>query len=258
MQENENLTSAEPVNPALFAFDNPDGVEVKLNLTPDEEDPDKIQIVWHKFRRANAGELDDAVAGESTELRDEGKRAQRIMPSSDAHLVKLWDRTATAVKGYDDPIDEWRTLTDADKTRTRSSHKVLGITGAYTYKIKIERTGRISLGGDEWTVKQEFPSGEIVRYRFREPTENERRNYRNDSRSVMQTKGENTRLQIKHKLKPCVDLFNALLLNVTGGTVQGKSFAEIGRDAFLQNIDPLYKRDAVDTLLPALDGAVQD
>jgi hypothetical protein len=265
MEQTENLTSAEPVNPALFAFDNPDGIEVGLIIIPD---PDKPQFGYHRLRQPTKEEINEYASTEKTEYEQESKREERIIPGSDAAILKLWDKIAIAVKGYvklPTPKDQWHTLRPEDKAGFRPSHKAAAIRALYAGSCEIERDeDGIGIGGDEWTVKQSIGMRRtdpdfIIRYRFREPNESERRAYRTEANTIKNSTGlKKPRQRVQSNLNVYAQTFDALLIDVIGGTVAGKTFRESDRAAFLDRIDRLYKRDIIQAMMLALEADIQD
>lgn len=264
MEHTENLTSPEPVNPALFAFDNPDGVEVGLILTPDSPTP---QFAFHRLRQPTKEEVNEYASTEKSEYEQESKREERIVPGSDAPIIKLWDKIAIAVKGYGKlptPKEEWHILRPEDKAKFRPGNKTAAIRAMYAHFCEVEREDEIGIGGDEWTVKQSIGMRRsdpdfVIRYRFREPSEAERRTYRSETTTITNSTGlKKPRQRVRSNLKVYAQIFDALILDVEGGTVAGKPFRESDRAAFLDRIDQLYKRDILQTLMGALEADIQD
>jgi hypothetical protein len=263
MEHTENLTSAEPVNPALFAFDAKE-IEIPLVLRPNSKNP---QLVFHRLRWPSKEEANELVNNEKIEYEDENRREERVVPGSDAHIIKLWEKIAIAVKGYDGmptPVDQWHLLRPEDKANILPGNKTTAIRAIYSFDCELEDQ-LISINPDQkWTVIQTIgprysDNRATVRYVFRQPTEAERRSYRTEATTIINVKGlKKGRQRIKYNLKIYAQVFDGMVIDVDGGTVAGKTFRESDRTAFLDKIDPIYKRDVLQTLMLDLEAELQD
>jgi hypothetical protein len=65
-------------------------------------------------------------------------------------------------------------------------------------------------------------------------------------------------VKVRTNLKAYVDLYDALIVSVEGGTVNGQTFSASGRKEFLAAIDAIWKLNAVMVLMSALEGQLSD
>lgn len=246
---------------APFAFDD-DTVEVCFNATPKSE---KENVVWHRLRRPTLEELLAREQQASTEMIEVNKREAEYISDDDPANIWLWEKVALAVKGYKE-FPDWTNLTPELKEKIWGGQKSLAIDAVYKTFCQVEDIDEgIALTGQEWVVRQSIGTNRdkpdyVVRYTLRQPTEAERREYRRTMGSTMVLKGKRkAHYKMGSNLKAYVKLFDALVIVVNGGTVQGQAFlGSQNRSAFLAAIDPIFKQQVILTLMTSLDGELRD
>jgi hypothetical protein len=205
-------------------------------------------------------ERESLIKYETVKINSRETEARSDQQAADA---RLWERVVEAVKGYDGG-EEWRDLDDHSKSRFNPSHKSDAINLLYAMKSEIHGDDDfVPIGPSDWTVRQEIgPNREpdfVVYHVLREPSEEERQRYNRGKSStayVAGTRREEARMRTY--LKASIELYDALIQEIKGGTVGGDQFSESNRKAFLAAVDPLMKRDAVQTLLAALEAQMSD
>lgn len=231
------------------------------------------QRLVHRLQKPTPAQLFDresqlAIVSESV---SETEEAVRGGDDDEAPNAKLWDMIATHVKGYRLPgeaVDAsltWREVTDDLRLLIPPPHKSTAFRGMYQSSAEVEKNGDegFLLGSTEWTIRQVYGNPEnpsfVVRHILRAPTEKERRDYRQKATEIRFGKG--TRKQttkVLTKLKPNVELYDALFVAIEGATVAGYPYQETRRGMFLDEIDPISKRQVVTVFLREFEAQVQD
>jgi hypothetical protein len=99
---------------------------------------------------------------------------------------------------------------------------------------------------------------EVV-HTLRLPTEAERIKFKSRSTQTQFIRGARKRHEtIRSDLKSFVALYDLLLLDIQGGTVDGAPFATARRGPFLAAIDPMWKRSVVQSLINSLEANLKD
>lgn len=244
----------------LYAFD--EDSEVPINARPNSETP---LIVYHKLRKPTLQELTERESQIVYEMIEINSREEEMKTDDDVANGKLWDKIILQVRGYRG-ADDWRELTDEEKAAMRPGHKSTAIRAMYagTCEVEGDEDG-VSIGPDTWTVKQEIglTKGDpdyIVRHILREPTEAERSKYKRSASSTSYIKGaKKARVMVRTNLRAYVELYDALMVVVDHGTVAGQAYlgAE-NRAQFLAAIDPIWKRQVIQTLMSSLEAQISD
>jgi len=242
-----------------YPFD-ADTYAVAFNARPNSETP---QIVHHRLRKPTLQELIEREGQITYEMIEINSREEEMKSEDDAANSRLWDKIILQVKGYRS-ADEWRDITEEEKAQMRPGHKATAIRAMYAGSCSIEGDeDGVSIGADTWTVKQEIGAGTepdyIVRHILREPTEAERSKYKRSASSTSYIKGaKKARVMVRTNLRAYVELYDALMQGVEGATVFGAQFEDAGRGHFLNAIDPIWKRQVIQTLMSALEAQLSD
>lgn len=245
----------------LYAFD-ADSFSVAFNARPNSETP---HIVYHRLRKPTLQELIERENQITYEMVEISSREEEMKTDDDAANSRLWDKIIQQVKGYRG-AGEWRDITEEEKAQMRPGHKATAIRAMYAGSCSIEGDeDGVSIGADTWTVRHEIGAGKepdfIVRHSLREPTEAERSKYKRSASSTSYIKGaKKARVTVRTNLRAYVELYDALTENVVGGTVGGNGLFtnSIFRAEFIPAIDPIWKRQVIQTLMSALEAQLSD
>lgn len=244
----------------MYPFD--EGIiEVWFNAKPGADTPVKV---GHRLNKPTLQELLDREKAVNLEIIETGNREEQIVTDDEAATCRLWDKLIDQVKGYKGAAD-WRPLADEEKSQMRTSHKVMAIRAMYAGSCSVVGDeNEVSLGADTWTIRQavgpdeDAPLFEVLHI-LREPTESERAKFRKSSSKVSFIRGsKRPRTKIAQDLRAFVEMYDALVQNVVGGTVGGQTFQNCERPQFLAAIDPTWKRLIVQTLMNGLEAALLD
>lgn len=244
----------------FYAFD-AEYFDVPINVLPNAENP---QIVYHRLRKPTLQELNEREDRIVYKLIGASSREEEIVSSEEVANARLWDAIILKVKGYRDAPD-WHELTEEEKTAMRSGHKSTAIRTLYAGTAEIEGAeDGITIGADHWTIRHEIGLSRdnpdfIVKHILREPTEAERLKYNQTSTRTTILKGaKRPQRQVQTKLKPPADLYDVLIEDVQGGTVNGGEFHNGNRKDFLAAVDPVWKRLVILILMNTLEAQISD
>ncbi len=245
----------------IYPFDE-QSIEVQFNARPGAETP---HVVAHRLRKPTLQELLEREQGVSLEIHEVSNREDTIVSDDEGANCRLWDKLILEARGYRG-MDGWTPVTDEMKAAMRAGHKTTAIRGMYagTASVANDEDGGVSLGGDDWTIRQaigadtENPQFEILHI-LREPTEGERSKFKRAASSAHIVRGaKKSRTKIVTSLRAFVELYDALVIDITGGTVNGQYLSHDNRAQFLAAVDPTWKRLIVQTLLNAIEAALLD
>ncbi|HEY6401144.1 MAG TPA: hypothetical protein VI479_07030 [Blastocatellia bacterium] len=223
----------------------------------------ETRTVHHRLRKPTLEELNEResqIKYETIKINPKEIEVRNDQRTADANL---WGKIVQAVKGYKD-ADDWRELSDEEKSKFNGSHKSQAIQGLYAGQSKIEGDGDyVPIGPVEWTVRQEIGPNEepdfVVRHILREPTEDERLRYNRIASSTRYVTGaKKEQAQVRTNLKAHIEVYNALIQNIKGATVAGMEFEISDRKQFLDAIDPIWKRDVIQCLMTNLEAQISD
>lgn len=241
----------------LYPFDQSE-IIVQFNARPGAKTP---QIVSHKLTKPTKEQLIAREKESAYELHDTGDGIEEVGDSDAAHC-HLWDKIAVAVQGYGD-AKEWHSLSEDDKAKISLGHKVQAIRRMYAGDVTISDDVEVRMSGNEWKAVlaigvNDEPDYQIT-FSLREPDEKERSRFVSSESSQRQKKGtKRPQYVVKTNLQSYIDLFDAVIKGVEGATVADKTFAELGKDAFIAEIDPNWKRAVILRYWRAINGALQD
>lgn len=244
----------------LYAFD-AEYFEVPINVLPNADTP---QIVYHRLRKPTLQELNEREDRIVYKLVGASSREEEIVSSEETANVRLWDAIILKVMGYRDAKD-WRELTEEEKTAMRAGHKSTAIRTLYAGYCEIEGAeDGITIGADTWTIKHEIGLSRdnpdfVVKHILREPTEAERLKYNQTSTRTIVVKGaKRPQRHLQTKLKPPADLYDALVEDIQGATVNGSEYRDGNRKDFLAAVDPIWKRLVILILMNTLEAQISD
>lgn len=231
------------------------------------------QSLAHRLQKPTAAQLYDresqlAVVSESV---SETEEAVRGGDDDEVANAKLWDMIATHVMGYRLPGEaketatEWREVTDDLRLLIPAAHKSTAFRGMYQSSATVEENPDegFLLGSSEWTIKQVYgdPADPlfVIRHTLRAPTEKERREYRQKATEIRFGKGQRKQTtKVLTRLKPNAELYDALFVSIEGATIDGHFYQETRRSLFLEEIDPISKRQVITVFLKAFEAQLQD
>lgn len=244
----------------FFAFDEAETI-VSFNARPNAENP---VIVQHKLRKPELKELLEYESQSTYERVSINSREDEVQSDDERANINLWNKLVVAVKGYKG-LDDWRALDDEEKATMRVGHKLTAVKALYAGYCEIEEgEGAVSIGDDTWTVRQNIGVSQdkpdfVVKHILREPTEAERAKFGRSSSSTSQVKGaKRARIKVRTNLKAYVDLYDALIVSIEGGTVNGQTLNASTRKEFLAAVDAMWKLNVVMVLMSALEGQLSD
>ncbi len=239
----------------LYAFDAQE-FEVTFNARPLSDNP---AWITHKLRRPTLEELQEWERKQTYETVEVSKRESQVIADDEGAAARLWEKLIIEVKGYDfgdGKTDEWRTLSDEEKKKLRFNHKTTTINGLYRSSCSLESAtddDSPSPFSDTWRIRQEIGSPEnpyIVVHELREPGEAEKQRFRRTSASTNFVRGSKKQhIKVATNLKAYIELYDALIQRVEGATET---------HGMVQDIDPIFKRQVISTLMDALDTQLQD
>jgi hypothetical protein len=248
------------LNNNVYPFD-AKSVEVHINARPGAENP---AIVSHKLRKPTLQELLDREKAINLTIVETSNREEEIQTDDDAATCALWDKIILEVKGYKG-VPEFRALYESEKQTMRVGHKRTAILAMYAGSAQIVADeDEVSLGGNSWTVRQSIgpdPESPIysVDHILREPTESERSKFKRSASKVSFIRGgKRPRTKIGADLRAYVEMYDALITDLIGGTVNDQPFGSSDRQEFLAAIDPTWKRLIVQTLMNAIEASLLD
>lgn len=141
-----------------------------------------------------------------------------------------------------------------------SLHKSAVVQALYRHEFYVDDAA--SPFDDEITVVEEIEGDQIieVRHVFRQPSENEIRNYRRRMQSGSIRPGRRGKqvFVMKSTLRPAVEFYDLWLVRVTNVTIDGRAFSDDDRGEFLAMVDPLIKRSAVTAFANFILASLQD
>lgn len=235
----------------LYEF-NAEYTDVPIIAKPNADNP---TIVYHRLRKPTLAELLERESQISYEMVELNSREEEIKADDETANIRLWDKIILSVKGYKNAPD-WRELTDGEKQGMRPGHKTTAIRSLYASNCEIEGDeDGVSIGPDTWTVRQEIGLSKgdpdyVVRHILREPTEAERAKFKRAASSTSYIKGaKKQQVRVRTNLKAYIELYDALIQSV-GPCADG--------DNPIDAIDPIWKRQVIQTLTATLEAQISD
>lgn len=246
--------------PKLYPFDL-EFIAVSFNARPNTETP---KTVWHKLKKPTLQQLKQHEGQIKSELIGVSSREDEERVDDSIANTNLWHRLILSVRGYRGAAD-WRTLSDAEKDEMKPGHKSRAIRQMYACVCLVEANedDDVSIGAETWVIRQEIGAGRepdfVVFHSLREPDKREWEKFKGTARRVSYVRGaKQTRTKINTSLQAYCDLYDSILLSIDGGTVRGQPFSAENRKGFLAEVDPIWKRKIIETLMDTLEGQSSD
>lgn len=214
------------------------------------------RVVKHRLARPTKTQLierESRVRNEEVTLDD--NQVEPIYDDDNAN-ARLYDECIRDVAGYDlgDGNLDWRPADDQIKTLMPSEHKIKAVAAMYLCTGRIEKAetnGHVEgfplLGAMEIRVclslgDKAAPTSEITHI-LRRPNEGEWTAYRRGIQRTIQVRGTQLpRYKTTTNLAVACAFYDSLVTGIEGATLNGESYSQANRDAFLQAIDPIHKR----------------
>jgi hypothetical protein len=252
-----------------YRFDESE-IAITLNVRPAA---DKPAYVTHKLRKPTLDELTDRSKAAIFERLEYSKREDEWKSSEEAANAKLWNKIVLSVKGYnfgdDLAADEYRVLTTEQKEQMKPSHKVAAVRGLYRSDCRIDygdlEDAPVSFGSQEWNVLQEIgreADWAPIIHTLREPDEAERLKFQDNHIRRLDVRGaRKAQSRTWTNLKAYVELYDLLIIKVQGATVGGYEMNDsraVDRKRWVEQIDPMFKRQVIQVLMTEIDAELQD
>lgn len=219
----------------------------------------------HRLRKPTLAELIERDQQTPYETEEVSSGEDRLNIDDEGPNAKLWDKIAVSVTGYRGHglvVNQWGEITAEIAALIPSGHKSAAIRGLYQASFEIEQADEeegFALGGGYYPLKQTFGAYEI-RHNLRAPTEAERRDFRRKASETRFARGSRKiKTKLLTNLKAYVALYDALFVSIDRAVISGEPFSHSGqRQAFLDAIDPIWKRGAVDCLMRSFEASLSD
>ncbi len=291
MAEQAALATTEDNKPqenSVYQMDN-DPIKIKINVFASA---DKKQEVTHTVRKPTFAEEEARERMMPLIISDAGKidgaEASSMSLDDEPANVRLYDKIALTVNGYalergskptgeDVSVDTELTV-DGEAKKVKDlippSHKSAVVTGLYPASYEVDFGDEefyFALGGGrEWKVRQEIggkfkredgtlaPADYEIYYIFREPTQEERKKFRNNAISALTlktTSGNKDRRSTN--LKVVNDLFDALIQTIEGAEIGGNTI-DVRDKKSLSLIPATFKKGALIRLMNFLEADLSD
>lgn len=272
METGTQTTYQTPIEPeAAVAVDNAANLypldqsefEIKINLKPNADVP---VYVTHYLRRPTLVELLDRDKAVVTEIETLSKSESIINANTDAANVALYDKIALAIAGYPlsdgQPKEARRSITPELVARVPATHKLTALRGLYATTCEVEDSDALVYGLDCDTVvvRQEIGWHDepdyVLRHTLSMPSEKQRLDY---ARKASQTRyvgtGKKQKIRIVTNLRAAVELYDALLVQVDGGVIEGQPINGV---VAMNRIDPQFKQQVITALMGVFEEALSD
>lgn len=282
-QQQKEVSSKRDIT--LYPMDtNP--ITVKINLTPSRE---KAVYATHVLRKPSFVEEEARERNIPLFTVDAGKidgqDATSMTIDDEPANVELYDKIVMSVSGYgikegDSPSDEILPDTvvetpHGEKTVRElipANHKNTAINGIFnsSFDVDLDEDKEFVFalgGGREWKIKQEIggkvkredgtlsPSDYDVIYTFKEPSEKERKDFRTKGSSAVTLRNPKTSAIVERRstnLAVIRDLFDALIVNIEGATIEGKPIRATDK-LHVDQIPSAFKKGCIFKLFGALE-----
>jgi hypothetical protein len=253
-ENNESTETLYPIDAQTF--------EVSFNARPNG----KPAIISHKLRKPTMAELVSREQASAVLLIEGNHKDEQVITDEESANSALWDKIILEVRGYANN-QEWKKLEPEEKAAVRASHKSIAIRSLYQGEASIDsdEDAAISLSANQWIVRHTIGAesnenpAHVLRHVLREPTESERSKYKKGATKTSFIRGnKKTTTRIAQDLQSYVDLYNALIQEVQGGSVNGMQWNEFSRNQFLMAMDPVWKKLVIQTLMGSIEAALLD
>lgn len=218
---------------------------------------EKTETLQHKLRRPT---LDELIAREQQSVAE----VEEVAPNEDAWHEdsqaangKLWDKCIVGVTGYrigGELAADFVPVSPDIAAKIPLTHKATAISGLYLAKCTVEQgeDEGFSLDGDTHTIRQAIGAGDepdfVLLHTLRQPTEAELRDYNKRASTATSVSGSRKRkIRVRTNLKADVELYDKLAVSLTGATPPEPRM-----------VDPIFKRQVVQTLIASLNASLLD
>lgn len=242
---------------SLYPLDQSE-TEVQLFYTREiTEDGKVIDTITHRLRRPTLPELLERESQSVAEVEEVAPNEDAWHEDSQAANAKLWDKVCLGVKGYrlgGQLVTEMLPMTPKLAAIMPTAHKATAIAGLYVAKCTVEGSvdEGFNLDGDTYTIRQELGAGEtpqyVILHTLKQPTEGELREYNRRANTATSVTGSRKRkIRVRTNLKADVELYDKLATAITGATPGDPRM-----------VDPIFKRQVVQTLIAKLNVSLSD
>ncbi len=257
-------TATEPITetaPKLYPLDQSE-FEIAIKI------PGRNISIEHRLTKPTLAQLIERESQSQYETESINDGEEKVNADDEAANVRLWNVIVEAVKGYRlnkadaVAVDAWRGASPELIAAIPAAHKSTAVRGLYQFTCEVEGGNDdegFTLGAETWTIKQTFGDPDfpdyVVRHILRTPTETERRDFKRKSSDIRFSKGaKRLRTKVVTHLKAHVELYDALIDYIDGTSVgtDGKG------PAFRPLVDPIWKRQVIDTLMKSFEAGLSD
>lgn len=241
---------------------------IRINIAPDTE---KGYWTTHKLRRPTFGDEESREALMPVKTHDQGKVEGHDSMALEFEVetadIRLYDNLIEEVSGFAAPgteeVVDNLAVTDEIKGFILPQWKSSVISGIYrsNWEADQESLKKVyMLGpGRQWSIRQEIGGGKnpdgtrrapeyVVTYVFREPSEKERRKFRNKAlnASILRLRGGGSEERRTTNLRVVSELFDACIVEIRGAEVQKDgALVDVRNSDHLKMILGNFKKNAV-------------
>lgn len=218
---------------------------------------DKTETIQHKLRRPTFAELLEREQQSVAEVEEVAPNEDAWHEDSQAANAKLWDKVCLGVTGYrigGQLATEFVAVSPELAAKIPLAHKHAAISGLYLAKCTLEAGEEegFSLDGDSYVIRQtlgdENAPSFVLLHTLRQPTEAELREYNKRASTATSVSGARKRkIRIRTNLKADVELYDKLATALSGATPPDP-----------RGVDPILKRQVVQTLIAGLNASLLD
>lgn len=264
----ESVRQAPPsITEKLYPFD-ASHFSIRINIAPDTE-----QGHWttHKLRRPTFGEEESREALMPVKTHDQGKidghDSMALEFEVETADVRLYDNLIEEISGFaapgSDQVVDNLPVTDEIKGFILPQWKSSVISGMYrsNWEADQESLKKVyMLGpGRQWSIRQEIGGGKnpdgtkraadyTITYVFREPTEKERRKFRNRAlnASILRLRGGGSEERRTTNLRVVSEIFDACIVEIRGAEIQQEgSLVDVRNPEHLRMVLGNFKKNAI-------------
>lgn len=233
--------------------------------------PGSAEGYWtkHKLRRPEFGEEESREALMPVKTHDQGKieghDAMAMEYEGESADIRLYDNIIETVSGFAPPgsdasVDDLE-VTDEIKQWILPTWKSQAISGIYRSVWEAEQESLKKLymlgPGRQWSIRQDIGAGKnadgtrrppqfTITYIFREPTEKERKKFRNRAlnASILRLRGGGNEERRTTNLRVVSELFDACIQEIRGASVDGKP-VDASNTSHLKFVLGNFKKNAI-------------
>lgn len=218
---------------------------------------DKVHKLAHKLRRPSLPELLEREQQSVAEVEEVAPNEDAWHEDSQAANGKLWEKVCLGVKGYrigGQVSGDFVSVSPEIAAKIPLTHKSTAISGLYLSKCEVEgaEDEGFSLDGDTHTIRQEIGASDvpqfIIRHTLKPPSEADLRDYNRRANTATSVTGSRKRkIRVRTNLKADVELYDKLAVAIEGATPPDPRM-----------VDPIHKRQVIQTLIASLNASLSD